>query len=89
MDERRTLLLSERLVPRDLQVDAPAAVYRSLAPVRAQPAPGCSSFTQETLQYWRESCSGPHFQAAAAALTPLTQTLPQLLHHQVHQAPWA
>ena len=66
-----------------LQVEAPAAVYRSLAPVAAAPGPGAASFTQEALQHWRESCSGPHFQAAAAALTPLTHTLPQLLHHQV------
>jgi len=68
------------------QVDAPAARYRSLARVRAEPAPGSASFTQEALQAWREACSGPHFLAAAAALTPLTQTLPQLLHHQ---ARWA
>ncbi|KAK9845304.1 hypothetical protein WJX81_002986 [Elliptochloris bilobata] len=64
------------------EVEAPAAVYRSLAPVTAAPAAGAASFTQEALQHWRESCSGPHFQAAAAVLTPLTQTLPQLLHHQ-------
>lgn len=66
-----------------LQVEAPASVYRSLAPVAAAPAPGAASFTQEALQHWRESCSGPHFQAAAATLMPLTHTLPQLLHHQV------
>jgi len=69
------------------QVDAPAARFRSLARVAAAPAPGSASFTHEALQAWREACSGPHFLAAAAALTPLTQTLPQLLHHQARWAP--
>jgi len=69
------------------QVDAPAARYRSLARVAAAPAPGSASFTQEALQAWREACSGPAYLAAAAALTPLTHTLPQLLHHQARRAP--
>lgn len=57
-------------------------VYRSLGPKRAEPLPGNTSFFQEALNKWRELCSAEHWLAAAAALTPLSQSLPQLVHHR-------
>lgn len=57
-------------------------MYRNLGPKRAEPLPGCSSFFQEGLAKWRELCSAEHWLAAAAALNPLTQSLPQLVHHK-------
>ena len=57
-------------------------MYRSLGPKRAEPLPGCSSFFQEGLAKWRELCSAEHWLAAAAALQPLCQSLPQLVHHR-------
>ncbi|PRW58885.1 small subunit processome component 20-like protein [Chlorella sorokiniana] len=62
----------------DVEVD----VYRSLGAKRAEPLPGCSSFFQEGLAKWRELNSAEHWLAAAAALNPLTQSLPQLVHHR-------
>ena len=57
-------------------------VYRNLGPKRAEPLPGTTSFTQEALAKWRELCSAEHWLGAAGAITPLTQTLPQLVHHR-------
>jgi U3 small nucleolar RNA-associated protein 20 len=53
--------------------------------VRAEPLPGATSFFQEELQKMRELHTTSDFLQAAAALHPLVQTLPQLVHHQVRQ----
>jgi U3 small nucleolar RNA-associated protein 20 len=66
-----------------LQVDIDD-VFRSLGPKRAEPLPGSSSFFQEALGRWRELCAAADWAQAAALLTPLTHTLPQLLHHQTN-----
>lgn len=58
-------------------------VYQQRAPVRSEPLPGASSFFQEELQKQRELHTAADFLQAAAALNPLVQTLPQLLHHKV------
>ncbi|KAL4860053.1 Small subunit processome component 20 [Chlorella vulgaris] len=57
-------------------------VYRSLGPKRAEPLPGNASFFQEALGKWRELCSAEHWLEAAAALTPMSQSLAQLVHHR-------
>lgn len=54
--------------------------------MRAEPLPGATSFFQEELQKMRELHTTSDFLQAAAALNPLVQTLPQLVHHQVHQS---
>ncbi|BDA46529.1 probable small subunit processome component 20 homolog at N-terminal half [Coccomyxa sp. Obi] len=56
-------------------------VYRR-APVRSEPLPGATSFFQEELQKMRELHTTSDFLQAAAALNPLVQTLPQLVHHK-------
>lgn len=57
-------------------------MYRR-APVRSEPLPGATSFFQEELQKLRELHTTSDFLQAAAALNPLVQTLPQLVHHKV------
>ncbi len=56
-------------------------MYRRRQAVRTEPLPGHASFFQEGLFRWRELCSAEDWLAAAAVLTPLSQTLPQLVHH--------
>lgn len=77
---RRLLLHFPLSLRTATQVDVD--VYRSLGPKRAEPLPGCSSFFQEGLAKWRELCSAEHWLAAAQALQPLSQSLPQLVHHR-------
>eukprot|EP00798_Chlamydomonas_sp_ICE-L_P023338 gene23338-30587_t len=62
----------------DVEID----VYRRLHPVRAEPWQGATSFFQEHLLKWRELNSTEHFLAVEFAVRPLTQTLPQLVHHK-------
>lgn len=57
-------------------------MYRSLGAKRAEPLPGSSSFFQEGLAKWRELCSAADWLDAAATLTPLSQSLAQLVHHR-------
>ena len=61
-------------------------VYHQRAPVRTEPLPGAASFFQEALQRLRELHTTGDFLQAAAALNPLVQTLPQLVHHRVGTA---
>ncbi|GFR52620.1 hypothetical protein Agub_g15136, partial [Astrephomene gubernaculifera] len=55
-------------------------VYRRLAPVKSEPSGG--SWLADGLTHWRELNSASHFLEVAAALQPLCQSLPQLLHHR-------
>lgn len=68
------------LIASPAQVDVD--VYRR-APVRTEPLPGATSFFQEELQKMRELHTTSDFLQAASALNPITQTLPQLIHHKV------
>jgi len=65
--------------PLAIQVDVDA--YRRLGPVREVPLFGACCWTQEALMKWRELNSAEHFLGLAAQLTPLCETLPQLVHH--------
>ena len=59
----------------------PAAAAVCIASARclnSRPAVAC---VQEGLAKWRELNSAEHWLAAAAALNPLTSSLPQLVHH--------
>ncbi len=58
-------------------------MYHQTAPIRSEPLLGASSFFQEELQKQRELHTAGDFIQAAAALNPLVQTLPQLIHHKV------
>lgn len=57
-------------------------MFRRPQRVRTAPLAGSDSWTHEALQAWRELCAAGEWLDAAAALTPLTQSLPQLLHHK-------
>jgi U3 small nucleolar RNA-associated protein 20 len=56
-------------------------VFRRLAPVRDVPQNGASTFLVEALNKWRELNSTEHFTAVASAVSPLCESLPQLVHH--------
>ncbi|KAL2629925.1 hypothetical protein R1flu_014611 [Riccia fluitans] len=56
-------------------------VFRSLAPVKFEPTSG-SSFFHENLVRWRELNCAADFNDVYHELSPLVQTLPQLLHHK-------
>ena len=57
-------------------------VYRSLGSKRSEPLPGNTSFFQERLNTWRELCLAADWMEAASELTPISHTLPQILHHK-------
>lgn len=63
-----------------LQVDVD--VYRSVQKVRVEPSHGATSFLQEGLSRWRELNSAADWLRVAAELNDITQTLPQILHHE-------
>lgn len=57
-------------------------VFRRLGPVRDVPLHGAPSFTSEALAKWRELNSAEHFLEVAAAISPMCETLPLLVHHK-------
>jgi hypothetical protein len=63
----------------DLQVDVD--VYRRLGPVRDAPQGGSATFLGEAVHKWRELNTTEHFTSVASAVLPLSDTLPQLVHH--------
>jgi U3 small nucleolar RNA-associated protein 20 len=58
-------------------------VYQRRGPIRSEPLAGASTFFQEELKKQRELHTAGDFLQAAAAINPLVQTLPQLIHHKV------
>lgn len=57
-------------------------VYRRVQPVRSEPLAGAASFFQEGLLKWRELNCAAVWLDVASRLHPVTQSLPQLLHHK-------
>jgi U3 small nucleolar RNA-associated protein 20 len=74
-------------MPARVQIDV--NVYRRKGTTRPEPLPGATSFFQEALQKWKELDTSAEFAVVASELNPITQTLPQLLHHKVQTDRWA
>ncbi|KAL0044331.1 hypothetical protein WJX82_000142 [Trebouxia sp. C0006] len=78
--KRQKQFTFQRFAQRVAQVNVD--VYRRLGDVRAEPLPGSSSFFQEQVAECRELNSTEQWLAVAAAVNPLAQSMPLLLHHQ-------
>ncbi|XP_031478045.1 uncharacterized protein LOC116249069 [Nymphaea colorata] len=61
--------------------DVDVNVFRSLEPVKPEPAQG-STFFKDALVYWRELNTAEDFISVYEEVMPLVQTLPQILLHK-------